>query len=261
MAALRLTSWRLNVGFTLVGFAESQDSAVLVNVAAIPDPHVTVQADDVIVPAAMSMLSCVCAVGLNITRAQVRSPTVLRMFPFEVSPINRAAVPATHTPFPNFFRNPIQLDPAEALNFQAAEDGAGAIQSNGLIWLSDGNVNPMAGEIFTIRATGTTTVTGFAWSNCPLVLDENLPAGTYAVVGMRVESATAIAGRLVFVGGSWRPGVIGYAAVASNENEVFRYGALGNWGEFRHDQPPTADLLCTGADSAQTVFLDLIKVA
>ncbi len=249
------------MGFTLVAYAEAQDSAALVNVAAVPDPHVSVFGDDITVPAAMSQLAAVAAIGLNITRAQVRSPSILGVFPFEVSPISVAAEPLSPTPFPEFFRNPISLDPAEALNFQAAEDGAGAIQSNGLIWLTDGSVNPMPGEIFTIRGTGTTTVGTFVWANCPIILDENLPAGTYAVVGMRAESTTCLAARLVFVGGTWRPGVIGYDAVSDLEDPIFRFGQLGNWGEFRHDQAPTADFLCTAADAAQTIFLDLIRLS
>jgi hypothetical protein len=77
---------------------------------------------------------------------------------------------------------------------------------------------------------------------------------------MALIATAAIAGRLVFVGGTWRPGVLAQVAVSDKRPDVFRNGNLGIFGEFEHDQPPTIDVLTTGATGAAEVYLDLIQI-
>jgi hypothetical protein len=109
--------------------------------------------------------------------------------------------------------------------------------------------------------TTSVTLSAYAWTNAALTFSQTLPMGRYQVVGMRARSTGLIAARLVFVGFSWRPGCVGHDAVSDIDNDVFRQGRLGVWGEFEHDTPPTVDFLSVSADSNPTVWLDLIKVA
>jgi hypothetical protein len=88
-----------------------------------------------------------------------------------------------------------------------------------------------------------------------------LPAGSYDIIGMRAVSTGAIAARLVIPGFEWRPGVIAYDAVGDVELPRFRYGNAGVFGRFTHDSPPTVDFLSVSADTSETVFLDVVKVA
>jgi len=147
------------------------------------------------------------------------------------------------------------------LNAQAAEDGAGAQISNALAWLSDGPIAPVTGIMRTVRTTCAITLTAYAWSNGALTFDQTLPAGRYQIVGMRAESTGLIAARLVTPASPWRPGVIGFDAESDVEPDRFRYGRCGVFSEFDHDAPPTVDFLSVSADTAETVHLDLIKIA
>ena len=200
--------------FTLVGYTESQDSASLTNVAALADPHIRVSGDDVIVPSGLAYVGGVYAIGASITRAQLVSPSIRRRYPFETVPVEIAAEPADPVKYFPMFDNPIALDPDESLNFQAAENGAGAQQSSGFVWLCDGAIAPITGaEIFTIRATNTSTLTAYAWTNGALTYNDTLPAGDYALVGARGSSAGLIAFRFVFSQYAWRPGAIGMDTV------------------------------------------------
>lgn len=247
--------------WTLVGWTESQDSASLVNVAALADPHVRVSGDDVVVPANLNFVFGVYAIGSAITRAQLVSPSIRRRYPFEVTPVEIAAEPADPVKYFPFPQSPVQLDPDESLNFQAAENGAGANQSTGLAWLSDGPISPIVGsEIFTIRATNTSTLGAYAWTNGALTFNDSLPSGDYAVVGMRASSAGLIAARLVFSQYPWRPGCIGMDTLGEVGAPCFRMGQLGEWGTFSHNTPPTVDFLSLSADTSQTVDLDLIMI-
>lgn len=248
--------------FTMVAYSESQDSATLANVAALADPHVRVSGDDVVVPQALTYVGGVYGIGVSISRAQLVSPSIRRRYPLEVVPVEIATEPADPVKYLHMFSNPIALDPDESLNFQAAENGSGAQQSTGIVWLCDGATAPITGaEIFTIRATNTTTLTAYTWSNGALTFSDTLPAGEYALVGARGSSAGLIAFRFVFSQYAWRPGAIGMDTVGEVGAPIFRFGALGVWGEFSHNTPPTVDFLSLSADTSQTVDLDLILLS
>ena len=250
------------MAFTVIAYSESQDSATLVNVAALVDPHVRVVGDDIVVPGALPYVGGVYAIGTAITRAQLVSPSIRRRYPLEVTPIEIATEPADPVKYTPFFASPIGLDEDEALNFQAAENGAGANQSTGVVWLCDGATAPISGsEMFTIRATNASTLVAYAWTNGALTFSDTLPAGTYAVVGMRASSTGLIAARLVFSQYPWRPGCIGSDTLGELGVPIFRMGGLGIWGEFQHNTPPTVDFLSLSADTSQTVDLDLVLIS
>lgn len=245
--------------FTLVGFTESQDSAALIEVAALADQHVRVVGDDIIVPA-LSNLAGAYALGPNVTQAQLSSPSLRRLTLLDAAPVDVSAEPTVPAPFLDMFDRPFPLDVSEALNALAAEDAAGASRSTVLAWLIDAIQALPAGPIFTVRVTNTTTLTANAWTNGALTFGQTLPAGAYAIVGAFFFSAGLQAFRFVFPGGSWRPGAIGFDAVGDADVSRFRMGAAGVWGQFEHDAPPTVDFLSNSADSSQTGYVDLIQV-
>jgi hypothetical protein len=129
-----------------------------------------------------------------------------------------------------------------------------------MIWLMD-KLEPLpAGNIFTVRATGTTTLVANAWTNGTLTFSQQLPEGDYAVVGMYAQSAGLQAARLVRPGYAWRPGCPGSDADGDVSPPRFRNGGLGTWLTFNHRNPPSVDYLSNVADTAETVNLDLIKI-
>jgi hypothetical protein len=249
--------------FTLIGYSASQDSSgSLTTTAALADPHVRVSGNDISIPEQLANVAGVYAIGATMTRAALVSPSIRRRYPFEVFPIDASATPTDPWHFHDVAQSIIGLDVDESLNFQFAESGAGAQRGSGLVWLSDGPISPdMVGEIFTIRATGTTTLATYAWTNCPLTFNDTLPAGTYEVLGMHAISTGAIAARLVFPQYAWRPGVIASTGANVYSGTTFRYGNYGVFGSFTHMTPPTVDFLSSSADTAQTVYLDLRMVS
>lgn len=249
--------------FTLVGFSASQDtSGALTTTAALADPHVRVSGNDISIPGDIPNVAGVYAVGATMTRASLVSPSIRRRYPFEVFPIDAAATPTDPWHFHDVSQSVITLDPDESLNFQFAESGAGAQRGSGFVWLSDGPIQPdTAGEVFTIRATGSTTLATYAWTNCALTFNDTLPAGQYEILGMHAFSAGAIAARLVIPQYAYRPGVICSLTANVYDSEKFRYGNYGVFGTFSHMTPPTVDFCSSSADTSQTVYLDLRMVS
>ncbi len=247
--------------FTLIGWTESQDSAALVNVAALADPHVRVEGDFVAVPQEVSQLMALYALGPNLTQAMFLTPSLRRILNMQIGPVDIAAEPTSPTPMIAFPGSPIVMDPEEQMSAQAAENGAGATRATVLAWLCDKPIDVVRGDIRTVRATNTSTLVANAWTNGALTFDQTLAAGEYQLVGARGVSAGLQALRFVGVGWDWRPGCIGYDTDGDADLEIFRYGRLGEWLRFRHNTPPTVDFLSNSADTAQEVFLDLIKVS
>ena len=247
------------MAFTLVGFSESQDSAgALVAVATLADNHISRNGDDLIIPE-LNKIIAISALGATITRARLNSPSLRRMSPFEITPLNVGAEPTSPPTLLNLFATPLTLQVDESLNAEIVENVAGAEQETVLVWLADGTPAPVAGEIWTVRATAAQALTANTWTNAILTFDVDLPVGKYQIVGMRAESAGLVAARLVFVGGIWRPGCLGTDVASDLEADIFRYGRMGVWGEFVHNRPPTVDFLSSSADASETVWFDLIK--
>jgi len=248
------------MAFTLVAWLESPGAFTsLDNIAGVADPHVRVSGDDIYVPRELPNLGACLFIGDNVTQAQITSPSLRRLANIDIEPIDDSTEPHSPPNLYNIFASPRPLDATEQLNAKVIK---GAVDyAICLAWLASGPLAPVTGPIFTVRCTNTSTLTAYAWTNGALTFSQTLPTGRYQVVGMRATSTGLLAARLVFTAYSWRPGCVGHDAVSDLDNDVFRGGRLGVWGEFDHDTPPTVDFLSVSADTSQVVYLDLIKIA
>jgi len=244
--------------FTLIGFHKHYGAAATYDaVTGIPDEHVTVFDEDIIVPELSNIAGCWVGGG-TLTHARLATPSLRALVENQISPIEAGVEPASPPAWIDYSNTPITLVPTEALNLEASVTGAGDVV--GILMLSDGAIPSVAGKIITVQATSGTTLTPFGWTNGRLNFTQTLPAGRYNVVGMRAMSAGLIAARLVIPGYAWRPGCLGVDTMSKVTEKIFRHGKLGIWGSFTHNQPPTIDFLSSSADTSETVELDLIKI-
>lgn len=139
---------------------------------------------------------------------------------------------------------------------------ASTINTIALINAHDGDFTIPQGDIYSIRATAAITATASVWSRGNLTFDQNLPGGRYAVVGGHGFGATLRAWRLRFSDATMLPGhTSGGTSLGTTAPEWrHRQGRQGKWGEFDQTAPPTVEVLCTAADTAQTFVLDIIKI-
>jgi hypothetical protein len=243
---------------TMVGWFENQDSATLVGTAALADQHVRVVGDDIVVPSKLNKLAGAYAWGADLSQAQLSSPSLRRRALLDLEPWDSADEPTSNPPWHNWFEHPIILDESEALNFNMAEDNAGAGDGACFVWLMDEIEEiPEDAQIFTVRCTNTTTLVADTWTNGALTFSQTLPAGKYGCCGAYATSAGLRAFRFNPVGHDWRPGAIGFDTGQDYGDPIFRYGGLGKWFEFEHDSPPTVDFMSLSADTAQVVYMDL----
>jgi len=253
--------------FHLAGFGETIDAAgALVNIAALADDVIATSGDDLRVPSLNQILAIAAGVASGGEGyARLDAPSLLRKTRQYISPVNgngdADAEPGSPPAVMDFRDNPLRLRSTEDIQALIDSDTTSAQFQWLLALFSDGQVVKPSGEIFTVRATATATLTVDVWTQTQVTFQDNLPAGEYAVVGMRAISAGLIAARLVFRGGEgWRPGCIGLDSDSDLDHPMFRHGGLGVWGRFSHNSEPAVEFLSVVADTAEEVYLDLIQV-
>lgn len=256
------------MGNHLIGFFQSVDSASLTEINTLVDDVLTrTGATRYLVPAEYNQVLWGAALGANVTRAQIFSPSLeVRRENVELVPRRRGAA-AFSLGFPEIWipGRPIPMIPTEEISARVAEDAAGASTVYSIIALGPPQLPQMPnGEIRHVRATGTTTLTANAWTTCALTLDSALEPGEYALVGWKAISAGAIAARAIITGQVWRPGLpalAGTEAAAVDHNPTLLDDLMFmNFGIFTHVNIPQFQFLSASADTAETLILYIIKV-
>tara|TARA_Y100000310_G_scaffold181737_1_gene181740 strand:+ start:633 stop:1385 length:753 start_codon:yes stop_codon:yes gene_type:complete len=247
---LHMTGW----------FQDVDQGASAADIDAMPDETLFTSGDIIRVPTEIPFLVGVMGLtaATTFTSAQLQSPSLRTLANFDVLPFGRAATFENPQPLNWLGANPVRLIGDESLTFNTNTDHGSAIEIYAFVMLADAVPSPVNGEIFSVRATAGITLADGAWTNGALTFTQDLPFGTYDVVGLRIESTNAVAGRLVFPGGRWRPGVPAVNANSDIDFPFFRHGRMGTLGTFNSNSPPSVDIVGV-TDTSETVILDLIK--
>lgn len=247
--------------FTLLAFDSSiATGSVLVDCKSIVDQSQTQSGDGYIIADPLNKIVAAYGQGASLTRLQLITPTLALLNDPDVLPLDLAAPTAGSAPLMvKFFDSPRTMKATETLTAQVIQSSAGALQEVVGVWIADGPPKPVAGEIMSVRWTGSTTLTANAWTIVVPTLSQNLLPGKYQIVGARCKSATGVLFRMVVQGYAPRPGGICVTIDNAKDAEGQRYGGWGVWAEFVSTLIPNFELLATGADTAQSGILDLIK--
>lgn len=259
------------------------------NVAGAADQHVTVLGNNVTVPEQCNKIvgvywgAALTALAVPVVAAQLSSPSLMPRL--EIGAVDSqvtgagveypgaGALPLSSAICYNDFKDaPIPLKSGEALQCLSSTQAASAVETNRVIvFLTDGVIDKMpAGiRIHSMIADAAVPAVANVWTPTAIAFRQALPAGKWAVVGMKAVGVTMTAARLVFGNQGARPGCIGNNGVLgtlAQENiaaGLFRYGRLGVWGSFSSQNPPTAEVFCQAADAAATMHfvLDLVQIS
>jgi hypothetical protein len=250
------------MSFDVFGFDSSiSNSSSLQQVNALADSYLPPQNNNLVVKS-RARVGGLWAIGTNLTRVQLQSPSLRRFINPEYRPFANA-VPGggQQWAFHDLTHAPIMLDPTEQLSAFATQGSAGAqIARVFLLLFREAAREHVADKIVSVRVTSSTTLVAEAWTACQLTLDQALPAGKYQVVGARMESATGVAFRLIFPNDPARPGGPMFASGLGIEPRYMRYGRGGVWGEFTQNDALSAEIVATAADTSQVGVLDLVRV-
>ncbi|MBA7584775.1 hypothetical protein ES708_26735 [subsurface metagenome] len=199
--------------------------------------------------------------GALALEARLVSPSLRRINPFYITPIEAALVPTEPLAMIYHPMSPIRLDVNESLEAELKATAGVAREASIVAFLSPGASPPVNGEIFTINCEVYVELILHKWQYAEITFPDSLPVGNYRVVGVRAVIADGVAFRLVPVGEAYRPGGLCAQAVNENDPPLQRFGGLGNWCSFSTIQPPGMEVLCSTAAGVDTyqVYIDAIK--
>jgi len=248
----------------LVAYYQNVDLGnVLTAINAVADPSLYVVGTQVRVPTELPFLggAVLQTPAATLTDMQIQTPSLRDMFYPSLMPLSSSQVTAnTPKAIPYFQRNPLPLKGMEQMQMYVQTDDAAVQDHWGLVWLQDGPLQKVEGNIFSIRATASVTLATGSWVNGQITFGQQLPVGDYQIVGMRATGASLIAARCVLTGYPWRPGVYASTAANGGDNPGHRFGESGVLGTFNSNFPPSVDFFGNTGGTSQSLVFDLIKV-
>lgn len=195
------------------------------------------------------------------TRSRLITPALRQVTTPWIKPSGLAIVQGAEPHVADYRANPMLVKALEEIQFEAFQTTGGAAVVVGILGLMVGQIMPMPqGTIYTMRGTGTTTLTAGGWTLVAVTWQDTLPAGVYACVGLQYIGTTALAARMVFEDSFYRPGCIGTGLTTSQTHPMFVKGGLGVWGQFNANRMPNIECLANAADTAEEFFLDFIRI-
>lgn len=131
------------------------------------------------------------------------------------------------------------------------------------IWLGRKpmNLNIPAGDVYPTAFTFNNVPATGVWTPYNITFTQSLPAGRYSVVGMDIVGTNIQLGRLRFQEYVMLPGVATRNGATGLQRDVYRYGRLGEWGQFENTAQPTIEIFSMGgATGTNTGVMDLVKI-
>lgn len=232
----------------------------LTQVNAVNDSILTLQNNQLILPE-NGRLVVVAGVGTNLSRIRLNTPSVRQVSLPYYNPVNTTATVQAVPNVADLTSGPITIPFADAIAWEAQTTDVGTQSVTILNWYNFGYRPVPNGQRYRIRATSTITAVASTWANGPITLEQTLPMGNYAVVGMDVVGTNLLAARLIFPGSSYRPGVLPRNAEGNDIWDGFQDGRLGMYGVFNSVNQPNLEIFAIGANTSQVTYLDLVKIS
>lgn len=243
--------------FHLAAFFGSLTNNTTSNVPVVTDNVLTNTSSNTFATPKPAKLVGMYSAGANITDAQLNTPSLRYVgLPF-VGVLNTALVVPSPPNVAWWGQNGPTIPEVDGIQVAHTLGGAGPENESSLIWLNYGYKPIGGGPNYRLKFTGTITAVTGAWAGGAMTATSVLPQGTYDVVGMDVIGTNLLAARLVFPGSFFRPGVLCRNTLAAIPDDSMTDQRLGCFGTFKSINLPNLEILSTGANTAQTIYLDL----
>lgn len=225
------------------------------------DEHFSSNTQGAALPVYDADILAVYGMGATMNRLLINAPSLRQLIYPDISPFEiGAAVPS----YPRILlfgeNNKPRVKQAEAVQPFAQQGAAAAEQERCIVMFQQSHDPAPPGIVYPFRFTASIAGVADAWAGGILTPVDTIPFGRYAIVGMSVVGANILAARLVPPSAGPRPGVIASNALGAGEWNWFRSGRQGKLMEFVSTALPTLQIFCVGANAAQTVWLDLVRI-
>jgi hypothetical protein len=252
-------------------------------VAFTPDNVLPVQGNGFTVLSDIPYFCHMIGIGAHIVHTRAQAVSMLPYPYMTVSPNNRGSAAESPVRLLDLSMTPMPLRVTEEFDVFVTQNSGGTETEYVLVNWCDGPPAPLTfqlmpggvptgvpqvGRAFSVHWTASTTLTAAGWSQVAPVFDQTLPAGSYALIGMRAYSATALFARMFpLMLSNRRPGGVGVRAYDSMDPWFQRawpitggkvVAPMGVWMSFYQNVPPNVEFFATSADTAEEGWFDLV---
>jgi hypothetical protein len=222
------------------------------------------------IPQQLPFLHTVMGLGVSLCHVRPQTPNFLPYPYWTLTPNNRGTSFESPARIWDFSKVPIAMKPTDELDIFTTQNSGGAETEYVGVNITDGPPTPVpAGMRFTVHGAATTTLAAAKWSTVNFTYDQTIPAGRYAIVGMRAFAATGKFARLIPTEApNYRPGGIvtqAYDAIDPHGQRGWDY--LGqtdaSWGVWIYTNSyvmPQVEFFSTSADTAEEIWFDMVLV-
>jgi hypothetical protein len=234
------------------------------NVAASVDNVITTSANNKYI--SPGKVQAIAAQALNdfLTRSRINAPSLRNEGLPEVFPLRVGTVPATNPDVAYWRDVGPTFQPNEEIGLEISCGASVALVASGALYIQDKRDPIPPGKRMRIFGTSTITLVANAWASGNITLDQTLPYGTYAVIGMAAKLTNGFLARLIFPRtGVWRPGCPASPSTGQADfAQYFLAGNLGLWGIFNSIAQPLVEVFgITAGSQTVNLILDLVQVS
>lgn len=252
--------------FTVQAYSENVNAGGVFNaITPVQDSSATVGQNGFIVNEKFRFIfGAIACVGNNAAaRARIIAPSLRPLGYPEIAPVSLALVPTVQSESTIYPQAMIGLIPSEQVSIEQNATPGAAEQVSAAIFLADGPLAGVSGEMLHIPFSWTATLVAGGYTSAIPALDDALPQGVYAIVGSRLVVAAGVIHRYILPNDKHRPGAPCVANTASLDVYHWRHGALGEWGTFTNVELPQIEVLGSAvvANATYRGVMDLIKVS
>lgn len=227
--------------------------------SAVNDGILTISNNAFLIPRKGELVAA-AAFGVNCSRQRLNTPDFRYVGLPSIVPVNQALTVPSPPNVADFRESPLKLQKVDQTTIESTNTDAGAQTHVCLVVLAFGRKTVPPGNITRLRGTAAITAVAGSWVNGTLTLDQTLPQGQYAVVGMMANGTNLLGARLIFAGAPFRPGCLAQNAVNGIPHKMFTDGSLGTYGTFENANLPNLEIFTVAACTAQEVFLDVVRI-
>lgn len=229
-------------------------------VAAITDGILTKTTSNNYILPQPGKLRLMYSAGVSLTRSRINTPALRYVgLPYSGS-VNLALAVPTYPNIWNLGEMGPTLPTADEISVEHTLGGGAPEAEFSLVWFNFGMRAAPPGPVYRMLYTAAITCAAGTWVSGSMTADSTLPAGRYAIVGMGAIGTNLAAARLIFPGGGYRPGCLASNTVGLVVRNEFTDQSMGLYGTFDSVNTPSLEAFSIGACTAQTVFLDLVRI-
>jgi hypothetical protein len=246
--------------FHTVAYAESQTNGTTIDVEPVPDDVILIQNGHFVFQESRQLLIAKTNIE-DLTFCELVCPTFRQFSPI-VPPVNDPNEESViRAALVDYRQYPPTLPRLEEIQFNSTRAGAAALNSFAILACQLGGMERVpAGQVYTMRGTGTGTAVALRWTTIVTAWANTLPTGRYAVCALQVQSTTSVAARLIFENQQDRPGVPSTTSFNTISHPALEVGGMGVFGRFDSWAMPQIQVLCEAADTAYDVRMSFVRV-